>query len=154
MGKRRKANAVGRSEGQVRFVAIPHWMMKTPAWRDLDCVARCAYLEIASRYAGRGSNNGRIPYSLREMADALGTSKATAMRALERLQSHGFVVMTKRGAFSVKVRVATEWRLTEHPCDVTGEMATKDFARWPQNQNTVSNENPYGCRDETERVSR
>ena len=60
--------------------------MRTAAWRDLDAVARCAYIELASRYAGPGSNNGRIPYSLREMAEALGTSKATAMRALARLQ--------------------------------------------------------------------
>jgi hypothetical protein len=34
-------------------------MMRTEAWRSLDCVARCAYLELAMRYAGPGSNNGR-----------------------------------------------------------------------------------------------
>ena len=129
-------------------------MMRTAAWRDLDCVARCAYVELASRYAGPGSNNGRIPFSLREMAEALGSSKATAMRAMARLQDHGFAVMTKQGAFRVKARTATEWRLTEFACDVTGEMATKDFMRWVKNQNTVSFEHPNGCRDETERVSR
>lgn len=152
--KGRRHNATGRSTGSGRYVALSHWLMRTAAWRDLNCVARCAYIELASRYAGVGSNNGRIPFSLREMAKALGSSKATAMRALERLQDHGFIVMTKQGAFSVKVRLATEWRLTEFPDDVTGEMATKDFVKWIQNQNTVSNGNPIGCRHETERVSR
>jgi hypothetical protein len=127
---RRRANNKGRSDGQLRYVALFHWVMRTPAWRTLDCVSRAAYLEISSRYAGRGSNNGRIPYSLREMAAALGVSKETARRALVKLQELGFIVMTKKGAFSVKVRVATEWRLTEFACDVTGAIATKDFARW------------------------
>src|SRR6476469_8780560 len=98
-----------------RFVRMEHWLMRTKSWKSLDCVARAAYLELASRYAGPGTNNGRIPYSLREMAEALGSSKATAMRALERLQDHGFVAMMRQGAFSVKLRVATEWRLTEYP---------------------------------------
>jgi DNA-binding transcriptional regulator YhcF (GntR family) len=82
------------------------------------------------RYRGPGSNNGRIPFSLREMAEALHVSKMTAARALRLLQDRGFVVETKRGAFSVKERHATEWRLTEFGDDVTGALATKDFSRW------------------------
>jgi DNA-binding transcriptional regulator YhcF (GntR family) len=124
--------------------------MDTPAWVSLDCVARCVYVELARRYAGAGSNNGRIPLSLRELAEKLGVSKATAMRALKKLQNRGFVVLSKQGAFSMKVRHATEWRLTEFRCDVTGNMATKDFQRWRENQNTVSRENPIGFRDETD----
>ncbi len=82
------------------------------------------------RYGGRGSNNGRIPYSLREAATDLHVSKATAMRALQRLQDHGFVVLMKRGHFDFKLKHAAEWRLTEFACDVTGELPTKDFTRW------------------------
>ena len=150
----RKHNQKGRSKGPDRYVALSHWMMRTAAWRDLDCVARTAYVELSARYAGPRSNNGRLPYSVREMAEALGTSKATAMRALARLQDHGFIVQTKQGAFSLKVRHAAEWRLTEFGCDVTGALATKDFTRWSKIQNAVSPENPYGCSDETEQVSR
>jgi hypothetical protein len=157
MANRRRHNTTGRVNKISRYVAMSHWLMKTPAWHSLDCVSRCAYIELASRYAGPGSNNGRIPYSLREMAEALGCSKATAMRAMERLQNRGFLVMTKQGAFSVKVRSATEWRLTEFGCDVTGELATKDFARWePKNKTRFQTEThtgvemkPNGCRDET-----
>lgn len=150
----KKHDRTGRSKGPDRYVALPHWMMRTAAWRDLDCVARCAYIELSARYAGPGSNNGRIPFSVREMAEALGTSKATAWRAFTRLQDHEFIVQTKQGAFSQKVRHAAEWRLTEFRCDVTGAMATKDFARWPEIQNAVSPGNPHGCQDETGRVSR
>jgi hypothetical protein len=37
-----------------------------PAWQSLDGNTRSVYVEIAQRYAGAGSNNGRIPYSIRE----------------------------------------------------------------------------------------
>lgn len=126
----KRHDKTGRSMGSERHVRLTHWMMGTAAWRSLDCVARCAYVELASRYRGPGSNNGRLPYSLREMAAALNVSKMTARRALQALQERGFIVETKRGAFSLKVRHATEWRLTDHACDVTGAMPTKEFARW------------------------
>jgi hypothetical protein len=129
MGKSR-INRTGRSTGNGRYVALTHWMMRTEAWRSLNCVARCAYIELAVRYAGPGSNNGRLPYSLREMAKALNVSKMTAQRAFLMLQDRGFIVETKRGAFSLKERHATEWRLTEYGDDVTDALATKDFARW------------------------
>ena len=139
MSKRgRGTDKHGRSIRPGRYVALHHWLMKTEAWRDLDCVARSAYVELSSRYGGPGSNNGRIPFSLREMAQALNCSKATAMRALERLRDHGFVVMTKKGAFRALLRIATEWRLTEFPDDLTGQMATKDFSRW-----TTKNKTPF-----------
>jgi DNA-binding transcriptional MocR family regulator len=125
-------------------------MMRSKAWRDLDCVARCAYLELSARYAGPGSNNGRIPFSLREMALALNVGKMTAQRAFGKLQEHGFIVLTKAGYFNVKARHSTEWRLTEFACDVTGASATKDFARW-EKHNTVSPENPDGSQNDTAR---
>ena len=142
MGRRSKRERPGR------YVALSHWLMRTDAWRDLDTVARSAYLQLAMRYAGPGSNNGRLPYSVREMADDLNVSKATASRAFARLQSHGFIVLAKKGAFNWKVRHSSEWLLTEFPCDVTSALATKDFARW---QKPVSPQRPYGARYETAR---
>lgn len=150
MGKSR-VNRTGRSTGNGRYVILTHWMMHTQAWQSLSTVARSAYIELAMRYAGPGSNNGRLPYSLREMAKELNVSKMTARRALRMLQERGFIVETKRGAFSLKERHATEWRLTEFGCDVTDALATKDFARW-RKQNTVSPENPVGFRDATVQV--
>lgn len=142
----RRADKQGRSIGSGRYVALHHWLMRTEAWRELDCVARAAYIELSSRYGGPGSNNGRIPFSLREMAQALKCAKTTAMRALNRLQDHGFVVMVKKGAFRARLRVASEWRLTEFGDDVTGGMATKDFARWaPENKTPFRAETHMGA---------
>jgi DNA-binding transcriptional regulator YhcF (GntR family) len=93
---------------------------------------------MSSRYAGVGSNNGKLPHSVREAAEALNIGKSTAARAFESLEQHGFIVATKQGAFSLKKRHATEWRLTEFPCDVTNALASKEFVRWAlQKQNTI-----------------
>jgi hypothetical protein len=125
MGKR------NNRERAPRHVRLYHYMINTPAWHGLNAVARAIYIEIAKRYAGVGSNNGRIPYSVREAAAELKIGTATASRALTALVDHGFIVPVTKGAFSRKVRHATEWRLTEFPCDVTNTpIATKDFMRW------------------------
>jgi hypothetical protein len=91
--------------------------------------ARALYLEMAKRY--NGSNNGRISYSVREGAAALHVSKGSVKNWLDVLQERGFIVCTRRGAFSLKVtRDASEWRLTEYNCDTPAQHATKDFMRW------------------------
>jgi DNA-binding transcriptional MocR family regulator len=135
MGKR------NNRERAPRHVRLYHYMTNTPAWHDLNAVARAIYIEIAKRYAGVGSNNGRIPYSVREAAAELKIGTATASRALGALVDHGFIVSVTKGAFSRKVRHATEWRLTEFPCDVTNTpIGTKDYMRWQQS--TASTDQP------------
>jgi hypothetical protein len=106
-------------------------MLNAPAWQSLDSNARAIYIELAQRYAGPNSNNGRIPYSVREAGTALKISRATACRALSALVDRGFIVPTVKGAFSLKKRHATEWRLTEYPCDIThAAIGSKEFVRW------------------------
>jgi hypothetical protein len=113
--------------------------MDTDAWRSLTPVCRQLYVEIARRY--NGSNNGRIPYSVRQACADLHIGKATASTAFRVLGERGFIVAVQKGAFSWKIRHATEWRLTEFPCDVTNELATKGFARWSggNSDNGISN---------------
>lgn len=41
----------------------------------------------------------------------------------------------KKGAFSLKQRNSTEWRLTEFASDVTRDLATKDFLQWTPDKN-------------------
>jgi hypothetical protein len=128
-------------EKSPRHVRLYHWMTETPAWKSLSAVARATYCEIAKRYVG--TNNGTIPFSVRELGTRLHIGKTKAARALSELQDRGFLVTTLKGAFSVKNRRATEWRMTEFNCDVTGELATKDFTRWhPKIQNTVPPRRP------------
>jgi hypothetical protein len=68
----------GRSDKAARHVRPYHTMLKTPAWKSLTANARAIYVEIASRYGGPGSNNGRIPYSVRDAANSLKIGKTTA----------------------------------------------------------------------------
>jgi DNA-binding transcriptional MocR family regulator len=118
-----------------RHVRICHYMMATPAWKSLGPIPRAIYLDMASRYAGFGSNNGRIAYSVRDAADELTIGKSTADRAIDALQDRGFIVAMRKGAFSLKKRNATEWRLTEFASDVSKELATKDFMHWTPDKN-------------------
>jgi len=137
-----RTNRTGRSTRAQRHVRLHHWLMETAAWKSLTGNQRAIYIEMAARYAGDGSNNGRIPYSVREAAECLGIGKSTADRDFDVLEERGFIVPTTKGAFSLKRRHATEWRLTEFPCDVTHSLPTKEFARWsPKSQNTVPPQN-------------
>jgi DNA-binding transcriptional regulator YhcF (GntR family) len=118
-----------------RHVRICHYMMETPAWKSLGAIERAMYLDIASRYAGQGTNNGKIGYSVRAAAKELDIGLATAKRALDKLQERGFIVCMTKGAFSRKNRHASEWRLTEFSSDVSNEFATKEFIRWKPDEN-------------------
>jgi hypothetical protein len=144
-----------------RYVGLRYWLLTSPAWRSLPGNARALYVELAMQY--NGINNGRIPYSVRQAANALHISGQTAMRTLRLLQDRGFIVCTKKGAFSMKaVRDASEWRLTEYSDDVRPNHATKEFMRWrppeadvdaaPKSRTrlswwkrTLPPEEPYGC---------
>lgn len=147
MAKRRH-NKTGRSDKDARHLRLYEWMRASSAWKKLDVTAKALYVEIKGAYDGH--NNGRIGYSIREAEQALHIGKSTAARAFERLERAGFIVSTTKGSFSRKVRHATEWRLTEHACDLTGEVATKDFMRprsvpvvgQQENQNTVPPQPP------------
>ncbi len=71
-----------------KHVRIYHYMSKTPAWKSLNGNERATYLLLAERYMGL--NNGKIPYSVRELAAELGLSLSTAKQCLDRLQARGF----------------------------------------------------------------
>ena len=65
-----------------------------------------------------------------------------------------FIVPITKGAFSLKKRHGTEWRLTEFPCDVTHAISTKDFMRWQpgaRNSERGTGSGTVGTRNGTER---
>jgi hypothetical protein len=115
-----------------RHVRLYHWLMRSPAWKGLPPVARALYAELAKHY--NGSNNGKIGYSVRQAAEDLRISKDTAGQYFRVLQARGFIDPVRRGAFSRKMRHATEWRMTEFTCDASGMAPTKDFMRWEVTQ--------------------
>src|SRR5262249_52226754 len=83
-----------------------------------------------------------ISYSIRKACEDLHIGNATAHRAFRQLQGRGFIVCTKKGAFSWKiVNEVSEWRLTEHDNDFPAQHASKEFMRW-QPSEPESNEPP------------
>ncbi|MFK4824686.1 hypothetical protein ACI0FM_07830 [Paenochrobactrum sp. BZR 588] len=117
-----------KRKGKSKFIMIDSYVKRSPAWKALTPVERAVYIEVKWRYDG--VNNGRIGLGLRELAEEINMGRDTAGRALDALVGYGFIVKTKASAFNVKNRAATEWRLTEYTCDVTGELPTKTFMKW------------------------
>lgn len=140
-----------------RHTMLFQYMMDSQAWKSLGAIPRAVYLDIAKRYYG--TNNGRIGYSIRCAVAELHIGNATAKRALDALQDRGFIVAMKRGHFNVKIRLASEWRLTQYACDVSSSLATKDFMSWtsdknktryPQRNRTDAVAEPFGVRSGTD----
>jgi hypothetical protein len=127
----RKHNRTGRSTTEP-FVQLPQFMLRSPAWRSLSPVARCVFIELATIY--NGHNNGSIALSTRDAALRVRCSKDTAARGFMDLIGRGFIVCRSRGHFDRKKRHASEYQLTLHPCDRTGERPSKRFMSWRPDQ--------------------
>lgn len=122
--------------------------MNSPAYRALSGDALKLMLDVWKRHDG--TNNGDISYSVREAAELLHGNKNTAAKRFSELIEKGFLAVESKGAFHVKVRHATTWRITLEPCQ--GHPPTRDYQRWrpaatvspaitvvtPKKQNTVS----------------
>lgn len=121
--------ATGRSKKDLQHIRLYHWILRSDGFRALSCAARCVLIEIA--YGYHGNNNGRLGLSVRTAAHRCRLARGTASRAFRELQEVGFIECMAKGAFSLKSRHASEWRLTWLPCNVTGDLPRKQFMRWP-----------------------
>lgn len=124
-GRRSNTTSKGRTRTPP-FVMLDHRLLDSPAWLDLGGTAAKLLLHLARLY--NGSNNGDLSLGERTAADAIGVGRGAAAAAFDELEGHGFIAATRRGAFQVKVRLATSWRLTFHPTS-TGP-ATHDYRGW------------------------
>jgi hypothetical protein len=122
-----------------RFVMLYQDLIESEAWKSLGSNAQALYVYIAARYNGK--NNGRISFAAREAVLALHVSKATAGRVFKDLINRGFIAIVRRSGFNLKRGPgrATEYRLTEYPCDVTGKPATYKFKNWQRGKNGSKN---------------
>jgi hypothetical protein len=124
-----------------RFITLEFHVLTSAAFGALTGLEVKLLVFLCMKH--NGSNNGQIGCSVRDAADFLRCTPNTAGRCFVGLQAHGFAVIVSKGAFSVKDRKATLWRLTIYP-SMGGEPATRDYARWqsgaghPKKQNTVS----------------
>lgn len=133
MAAGRKTNAKGRSVGKHGFVMLGHFAFDCPAYRSLKAGQRALLWEFIRRH--NGVNNGRIAFSQRDMSTAIKIAdRETVAGYVRKLEELGFIKVSRRGGFSVKVsdRRASEWTLTMF--DVRELPATKDFMRWRQSK--------------------
>lgn len=121
-----KHNRTGRSKGAGRFIQVHEYVLRSPGWRRLSPLGRCAWLEF--NLAFNGSNNGKIAFSSRALADRLDIGATAAANAIRDLINCGFLERVRASDFGQKKRAA-EYRLTHLQCDVTGEIPSKKFLR-------------------------
>ena len=133
----RKHTSKGRSKSGGRFVALPHFLMETPAWRTLPAYERAAFIEVAMLYDG--GNNGFLDMGVRRLADRLNVSVTKAAACLRELIGRGLLEVAEASAFSRKDRTATSYRLTHVRCDRTHQPGSRAYLAWrPEIQTTVS----------------
>ena len=106
------------------FVQLHEEILESPAYRDLNPVARCLLTEFQRIY--RPSRNGLLSISVMNAGKLIKANKDTASKAFRSLAEHGFIVLTKGEYW--QERLAREWRLTFEPCN--GREPTDDWKRW------------------------
>ena len=130
-----------RHKSRRKFVQIWNEVIESPAYRSLSVAGAAALVQICNRY--NGGNNGRISFSVREMAERLNVGKDRANRALTELVERRLLIPTRSGWFSNKHRQATEWRIPFQPTD---QAPTNDHRNWKPGeiQNTVPKRGTHG----------
>lgn len=120
------------------FVGLEYGVMQSPAYRSLGGDSIKLFLDLWTRFSTKdGNNNGRISYSVREAADLLGSGKDKARRCFDELIDRGFLAVERKGAFSVKMKLATTWRITL--LATASAAPTRDYQRWRPTPVTVPN---------------
>jgi hypothetical protein len=130
----------GRKHSGPLYIQLFRYVLNCPGYLSLSLAARAALIEVNNAY--NGSNNGKIVLSERQFAGRMGCDRQTVRKALHELIEKGFIEPRIKGAFSVKFRRATEWRLNDRRCDVTGEPMSQAFLKWssPEPERRVPNE--------------
>ena len=119
-----------KAGGAKHWVMLEHYLLATPAWRALSSNARSLYVDLKRLYNGK--NNGELTMSSREAGELLNATHHTGARTLAELEEHGFIAITAKSNFTRKVKLATQYRLTEKRDDRPGLEGppTKEFLKW------------------------
>ncbi|WP_426041682.1 hypothetical protein [Brevundimonas sp. TWP2-3-4b1] len=113
-----RSNKMGRSINGPPFVRVPNPVYDSLAFGSLPPACVAVLLAVVRRYNGK--NNGYIGLAVRDAAEAVNINKDTAGQAFHTLMDLGFIEQAAKGAFSLKIQHASEWRLTWEQCDRTG----------------------------------
>ncbi len=133
MPRRRK-----RRLGIVQYIRLHRGITNSAAWKSLSCSAKSLLLEIWAFH--NGFNNGAISYSHEQARLALRIGSKKVTDSFDELIDRGFLVVRRKGSFHVKIKdgpsKATEWEITDEPCD--DQPAKKLYRTWKENQNAAT----------------
>jgi len=92
----KRATHRGRRSG-ASFIQIPHFVLESPQWGDMDPYALKLLMELARQY--KGNNNGDLSATVELLRDRCATwsSKDTLPKKLRWLEHHGWIVKTRQG---------------------------------------------------------
>ena len=93
MGSQKKTRSAARDGS--RFLALPHVVMDSPAFRNLSGPALRLLLDIARQF--KGDNNGQMVACTAYLKTRGWNSNDTAMRARRELEASGLIVETRKG---------------------------------------------------------
>ncbi|MBK0399816.1 hypothetical protein H0I76_11495 [Limibaculum sp. M0105] len=110
-----RKNRKGRTEFNEHFAKMLRSTMEEPAWRALSTAAQSLYPWIKLEWHGPSSNNnGKIRFSVRQAAQAVGCDPGTARRAFCDLQAKGFLHVTKVSSLGSEGEArGNEYEITE-----------------------------------------
>ena len=138
-----KMDAKGRSKYSAH-IRLHRGITSSEAWKSLSCNATRLLIQIWIR--NNGVNNGRIPYSKREALKELHIGSKKVKEAFQELQDKGFLICRSKGHFDYKVSAgegrASEWEITEEPCDDI--LAKKSYKDWTEKQKPGTKVVPAG----------
>ena len=120
-GKDRK----GRSKGGPPFIRVPNPVYDSAAFRSLSPGDVAVLLAVIRRF--NGMNNGYIALGVREAASIANMNKDTVMRSFQTLVAVGLIEPASKGAFSLKIKHASEWRLAWERCDRSGSVPSHAY---------------------------
>lgn len=105
----------------VRFLALPHTVLDSPAFLGLSFSGRALLIDVARQYSG--SNNGQLVLCDKAMAPRGWASSATIHKAKRELLETGLLCETRKGC---KPNKASWFAITWQSLDWLPEM---DIAR-------------------------
>jgi hypothetical protein len=114
MGKLKNRSA---ARDGLRFLALPHVVMDSPAFRNLSGPGLRLLLDIARKYTG--TNNGQLVACSKYLKPRGWNSQDTASRARRELEAAALIVETRKG---MRPNRATWYALTWCSLDWLPEM--------------------------------
>lgn len=103
--KRAKLTGKGRCAS---FLALPHHVLRSEAYRTLSHPARAALVDVGSLF--RGNNNGDLAALAPAIMEPLGwRSRSTLTRAIGELVEHGLLELTRQGGRNMPSLYALSW---------------------------------------------